>query len=186
MAQVEPGYSPRLPWKLPVILFILMLILFFVLFALQSASLSALAEEDIHFNHQKHVMAGVPCVFCHPGVLDGPVAGLPSMEKCMGCHRSVAVQNEKGQADIDRLLEYYEEGRALRWVKRVDQPDFVFFNHRAHVTNGVNCESCHGNVGGMANVYPVYRLNMGFCLACHRQQASSKLQRLVECVTCHK
>lgn len=186
MTKAEPVTPPRLPWKLPVLLFVVMVVVFVVVFALQGMTMSARAGEDIHFNHQKHVSAGAQCVFCHPGVLNGPVAGLPSVEKCTGCHRSVEVESRKGQADVEKLMQYWEEGRSLRWVKRFDQPDFVFFNHRAHVTNGVNCESCHGNVGEMVSVYPVYRLNMGFCLNCHRQQAPEKQERLVDCVTCHK
>lgn len=186
MTQAATGTQPRFPWKIPILLFALMLVVFAVVFTVQSLAMSALAGEDIHFNHQKHVSFGAQCVFCHPGVLNGPVAGLPSEEKCMGCHASVEVESTKGRTDVEKLATYWEEGRALRWLKRTDQPDFVFFNHRAHVTNGVNCERCHGNVGEMERVRPAYRLNMGFCLNCHRQQAPEVQERLVDCVTCHK
>ncbi len=186
MPQAQPDVPPHLPWKFPVILFVIMVILFAIVFALQSLTMSALAGEDIHFNHKKHVAAGVQCVFCHPGVLNGPIAGVPSMQKCMGCHQSVVVESKKGQADVQILTSYWEQGRALRWMKRFDQPDFVAFNHRPHIVNGVACERCHGNIGEMTMVSPAYRINMGFCLDCHRQQSLEKQQRLIGCATCHK
>ena len=186
MTKAEPVTPPRLPWKLPVLLFVVMVVVFVVVFAWQGMTMNALAGEDIHFNHEKHVSAGAQCVFCHPGVLNGPVAGLPSSQKCVGCHPSVEVESRRGQAEIEKLLHYWEQGRPLNWVRRVQTPDFVFFNHRAHVTNGVNCESCHGNVGEMAVLKPAYLLNMGFCLNCHRQQMPEKQTRLVACITCHK
>jgi len=142
-------------------------------------------EEMIRFNHAKHVGAGVQCVFCHPGVLGGPVAGLPSLQKCMGCHRSVAVSSPDGQADIDTLVRHWDEAVPLRWEKTYDQPDFVYFSHRPHIASGVNCESCHGDVGSMAIVREAHRINMGFCLRCHRQQDPDKVGRLESCSTCH-
>lgn len=186
MTQAEPEGPPRLPWKVPVAIFAVMVVLFAVLFTLQSMTMSALAGEDIHFNHQKHVAAGVPCVFCHTGAMSGPIAGIPSMQKCMGCHQSVVVATKRGQADVQTLVSAWEQGRALRWLKRFDQPDFVAFNHRPHIAAGVACERCHGNIGEMTIVSPPYRINMGFCLSCHRQQAPEKQQRLIDCATCHK
>ncbi len=58
----------------------------------------------------------------------------------------------------------------MEWVKVVDEPDFVRFNHRPHIAAGVACESCHGDVSSMSYAQEVYNLNMGFCLSCHRAQ----------------
>lgn len=142
--------------------------------------------QPLFFSHQKHVEAGAQCVFCHAGVLNGPVAGLPSMAKCIGCHQNVQVSDEKDQPDVDRLMQMWEEGQPLRWPKINDQPDFVYFSHRPHVTNGVSCETCHGDVSRMDLAQPAYDLNMGFCLDCHRRQAPEKVQRLIDCKACHK
>jgi len=138
------------------------------------------------FSHQKHIEAGTQCVFCHPGVMNGPVAGLPSMAKCMGCHQNVQPSDEKDQPDVDTLVRMWDEGRPLRWAKVNDMPDFVYFSHRPHVLNGVSCETCHGDVSQMDIVQSVYSINMGFCLDCHRQQAPEKVERLIDCKTCHK
>lgn len=142
--------------------------------------------QPLFFSHQKHVEAGTQCVFCHPGVMNGPVAGLPSMAKCMGCHQNVKPKDEADQPDIDALVRQWEDGQPLRWVKINDQPDYVYFSHRPHILNSVSCETCHGDVSKMDIVKSVYNINMGFCLDCHRQQAPEKVERLIDCKTCHK
>ena len=150
------------------------------------ASASNPADESIKFNHKKHLAAEIPCVFCHPNALNGPVASLPSLNKCVGCHQNIEVTSEKGQLDVDILMAHWEEGEPLRWVKTYDQPDFVYFSHRPHIAAGVNCENCHGDVSSMEVVRPAYRINMGFCLDCHNKQGSDKKERLTSCATCHK
>ena len=49
-----------------------------------------------------------------------------------------------------------------------DLPDYVYFDHSAHVSRGVGCVSCHGRVDTMEQVYQVNTLSMGWCLECHR------------------
>ncbi|HWN71015.1 MAG TPA: cytochrome c3 family protein, partial [Haliangium sp.] len=56
----------------------------------------------------------------------------------------------------------------LRWVRVHDLPDYVYFDHSAHVTRGVGCESCHGRIDLMEEVYQAKALNMEWCLDCHR------------------
>jgi hypothetical protein len=50
-------------------------------------------------------------------------------------------------------------------------PDYVYFNHRAHVTAGVSCVSCHGRIDQMVEVHQEKPLNMAMCLECHRDPA---------------
>ena len=144
----------------------------------------ATPSQPLVFQHSKHVAAGVNCLFCHPGVTRGAVAGLPSEAKCMGCHIAVTPKDPRDQADIDRLIKQWETRQPIKWVKVVEEPDFVHFNHRPHIAKGVACESCHGNIAAMGYAQS-YNLNMGFCLNCHRQQAPDKVARLVDCATCH-
>jgi len=146
----------------------------------------AAPPQPLVYQHSKHIEAGVTCLFCHAGAARGPVAGLPSLAKCMGCHASVAPKDPADQPDIDQLVKQWESRQPVQWVKINDQPDFVQFNHRPHVASGVACESCHGNVSAMQGyARPVYNMNMGFCLDCHRAQAPEKVARLVDCATCH-
>ena len=151
----------------------LLLVTFLILFGLWQAH-RVRAKELIHFNHEAHLAAGVECTYCHPGVINGAVAGLPSVRKCMGCHENVQVQTESGQYDVERLTKAWAEGQSLLWIKDHDQPDFVRFSHQPHVVSGVACESCHGNVREMEVLEPAYRINMGFCLGCHREQPEEK------------
>ncbi len=167
----------------------LLAVLFLVgggLYAWLGPTAQAQPPQPLLFSHQKHVKAGIQCVFCHSGVLNGPVAGIPSLGKCMGCHNNIQIKDESFQPEVDKLVQAWKAGQPLRWVKVNDQPDFVYFSHRPHILNGVSCERCHGNVSQMDLVKPVHDINMGFCLDCHRQQAPEKVERLVECKTCHK
>jgi len=52
-------------------------------------------------------------------------------------------------------------------------PDYAYFNHSAHVTAGVGCESCHGNVAQEEVVMQKKPLSMGWCLGCHRHPEKS-------------
>jgi hypothetical protein len=161
-------------------------------FGLQAAAetesaAQAEAEATITFNHRKHVAADVPCLFCHPGAINGPVASIPSVQKCVGCHQNIEVISESGQATVSTVLQMWAEGRPLEWPSIVDLPDFVYFNHRPHLAAGRNCEYCHGDVSQMTMARSAYRINMGFCLEnCHRHQDPEKRERLMDCATCHQ
>ncbi len=185
MTNSRPFRFLRPRWILVAVPLLILLTASFLVWRAQAVAATS-GEETLRFNHSKHVAAGVPCVFCHPGVLENAVAGIPSMAKCAGCHQNIQVTTAEGQASVDLLLRLWEEGRPLRWPKINDQPDFSHFAHFPHIAAGVSCEACHGNVGEMTMARPAYRINMGFCLACHRQQSPEKVTRLQSCATCHK
>jgi hypothetical protein len=150
-------------------------------------SAGAATEASLRFSHQKHLAAGVPCLFCHPGATDRPVAGIPSLAKCVGCHQNVQVQSEEGRAYVELLLSLWEEGQPLQWPRIYDMPDFVYFAHRPHIAAGKSCENCHGDMTQMSMARKAYRINMGFCLQnCHRHQDAVQRERLMSCATCHK
>ena len=54
-----------------------------------------------------------------------------------------------------------------------DLPDFVYFNHSIHVTKGVGCATCHGQVDQMPLMYQENSLQMQWCLDCHRNPAQN-------------
>jgi hypothetical protein len=56
----------------------------------------------------------------------------------------------------------------VEWIRVHDLPDFVYFNHSAHVNRGVGCVECHGRVDKMEEVYWSEPLSMSWCLGCHR------------------
>ncbi len=165
-------------------LFAVLLVTLFVVVAIliTRARLLAAPEQPIAYSHQTHVEAGIPCLYCHAQATRSAIAGIPSVERCMGCHSVIATEDP----DVQQLTGYWERGEAIPWVRVNLQPDFVYFSHRPHLGAGLNCETCHGNVGAMDVARPTLRMDMGWCLECHNEQEPEHVNRLADCVACHK
>ena len=165
--------------------------------------------QPIAYSHKLH--AGemqIPCGYCHLGAETGRHAGIPAVSTCMNCHRSVttsfAAQKQTNAPQSPELRKLYEalaldpklapvqgqQPKPIAW-KRVHQlPDFVYFDHRAHVTVGVTCQTCHGPVETMERMRQFETLSMGWCVDCHRDTtlrgvAGKPVHASVDCVTCH-
>ena len=139
-------------------------------------------DQPISYSHLDHVPNGIQCLYCHTEATRSQIAGVPSVEKCMGCHTVMATESE----EIQVLTGYWDRGEAISWQRINDQPDFVYFSHQPHLGAGLNCETCHGNVGEMERTEATVRMDMGWCLDCHENQAPEKVTRLVDCLICHK
>ena len=114
----------------------------------------------------------IPCVYCHTMPYKGRHSTLPSTDICMNCHSTVGTDKEWVLA----LKKYWDDGRPIPWVKVHDLPDFVYFDHSAHLNAKddqgkpkVECKDCHGDVATMSVVSVQNRFNMGWCLECHRK-----------------
>ena len=142
----------------------------------------AAPEQPIMYSHKVHVEAGIQCLFCHTSAPKSSLAGVPSMQKCMGCHNTIDTDNP----EIQQVASYYESGEPIPWVRINLQPDFVYFNHQPHLGAGLNCETCHGDVGQMEVTRQVEKMDMGWCLDCHIKQPEDKVARLADCLACHK
>jgi cytochrome c2 len=60
--------------------------------------------------------------------------------------------------------------KPIEWVKIHNLPDHVYFNHSQHIKVGKqNCQTCHGNIQQMPEVYQFSDLSMGWCINCHRE-----------------
>ncbi|GAB2839284.1 c-type cytochrome [Ferruginibacter profundus] len=58
----------------------------------------------------------------------------------------------------------------IQWTKIHNLPDHVYFNHSQHVKVGKQqCQTCHGNIQEMPEVYQFADLSMGWCINCHRE-----------------
>ncbi len=133
--------------------------------------------QPIDFSHTRHVVrAGIGCQFCHAYARRGPVAGIPPVERCAGCHRSILSE----RPEIERVLDYWEREEPIPWIRVHDLPDYVRFSHKAHIRAGVDCATCHGDVASMAIARQVESLSMGWCVDCHAEQEASR-----DCVICH-
>ena len=139
-------------------------------------------KQPIPYSHAIHVgQLGIDCRYCHTTVEQTAFAAVPPTATCMNCHDKVLTGTRAGSdkdiADIrKRYVPTDEAGQPnpaahepIEWVKVHDLPDFVYFNHAAHVNKGVSCVSCHGRVDQMEVVYQVEPLSMGWCLQCHRK-----------------
>lgn len=161
-------------------------------FSLLGDRLPPAPAQPILFSHRIHAgVARIGCTSCHAFAERGPVAGIPTMERCRGCHKFVQEDKEDPamNREIKALLQKLDDGEPIAWVRVHRVPDHVFFNHKRHVLSGVTCRDCHGEVEKMDVVRQVAPLSMGWCLDCHRRkQAERPVQRarLTECWTCHK
>ncbi len=122
-------------------------------------------KQPVPYSHALHAgELGIDCRYCHNTVDVAARAAIPSAETCMNCHKRIKATSDK----LALIRESYETGRAVQWTRVHDLPDYVYFNHSAHVTRGVGCVSCHGRVDTMDVVRQVQPLSMGWCLECHR------------------
>ncbi len=125
-------------------------------------------EQPIAFPHRVHAGDNkIPCLYCHCGGAHEPPRRHPAVSVCMNCHGLL----EKQTVEIEKMKEAVQEHRSIAWVKVHNLPDFVYFNHSQHVVSGVACQRCHGEVEKMDRVEQVKPLTMGWCLACHRENA---------------
>jgi hypothetical protein len=85
----------------------------------------------------------------------------------MNCH----VQVLKDDARLALVRESATTGEPIPWVQIHKMPDYVYFNHSAHVNRGVSCVECHGRIDLMDEVYHKKPLSMSYCLNCHRDPA---------------
>lgn len=122
-------------------------------------------EQPLPFSHALHAgELGMDCRYCHNTVEDSAHASVPPTQTCMNCHTNIRGQSEK----LIPIRESFGTGMPVEWVRVHDLPDFVYFNHAAHVNRGVGCVSCHGRIDKMEIVHQDQPLTMGWCLDCHR------------------
>jgi hypothetical protein len=122
-------------------------------------------EQPVPFSHQHHVGGmGIDCRYCHSSVERSAVAGVPPTQTCMNCHSQIWSDSPT----LEPVRASFRNGTSIAWLKVNDLPDFVYFDHSAHVNKGVGCTTCHGPVDQMPLVYQHASLQMEWCLACHR------------------
>jgi hypothetical protein len=145
--------------------------------------------QPIPYSHQLHAgTLKVPCLYCHSGALRSRIAGIPTVEKCMNCHKVTKTDSP----DIKHLAAVYASGEPLQWQRIHSLPDHVYFDHRPHVNAGILCQICHGEVQTMPIVRQHMSMRMSNCLGCHRNPqdalpANSNIIRGPEhCSACHR
>jgi len=149
--------------------------------------------QPIHYSHRIHAGDNkIDCKYCHSSARVSKTSGIPSLNVCMNCHKTISEvapetlaegQNEYGvnyNKEIQKLYaavgwdegtqSYTGESEAVEWVRIHNLPDFAYFNHSQHVTvAGVECQTCHGPVEEMEVLEQHAPLTMGWCINCHRE-----------------
>lgn len=147
--------------------------------------------QPIHYSHKIHAGDNmVDCKYCHSSARTSKQAGIPSLNVCMNCHKSIGevaeatateeYSKEFYDKEIAKLydavgwdpatLSYTGVTKPVKWVRIHNLPDFAYFNHSQHVTvAGVACQTCHGPIQEMEIVSQDSPLTMGWCINCHRE-----------------
>ena len=90
----------------------------------------------------------IDCQYCHADARRSEYAGLPSVTRCMGCHKITAAD----KPEIKKLAEYAAKNEPIPWVRVFKVPEFTYFPHKAHVRARWRCQTCHGPVETMTTV----------------------------------
>ena len=152
--------------------------------------------QPIHYSHRIHAGENaIECKYCHSSARVSKHSGIPSLNICMNCHKSIAevagpeseftsVTEEYSKDFYDKEIQklykavgwdeatqsYTGETQAVEWVRIHNLPDFAYFNHSQHVSvAGIECQKCHGPVEEMEIMYQHAPLTMGWCINCHRE-----------------
>lgn len=128
-------------------------------------------DQPIKFSHVIHAAENqTECIYCHHSAEYSKSAGIPGTNVCMNCHLIVRSGTRSGSWEINKIIQSYEQGTPIEWIRVHNNPDHVFFSHAQHVTIGkVECQECHGQVEEMHRVRQVSDLSMGWCIKCHRE-----------------
>ena len=147
--------------------------------------------QPIHYSHRIHAGDnGIDCKYCHSSARVSKHSGIPSLNICMNCHKSIyevaestateEYSKEFYDGEIKKLYaavgwdeneqKYTGKTKPVKWVRIHNLPDFAYFNHSQHVSvAGVECQTCHGPVEEMEVMYQHAPLTMGWCINCHRE-----------------
>jgi hypothetical protein len=164
-----------------------------ILLAATSAMLSAYAgassskgfgpEQPIRFPHPLHAAGNLKmnCLYCHYTANKSPDPGLPAVGTCMGCH--MVVRTDK--PEIKKLATFWNNKQPVPWIRIHKLPEYVHFPHMRHVNAGVTCQTCHGQIQTMTQVYQANDINMGWCVNCHIGRSNPPLKARYDCAVCH-
>ncbi|MDD3722276.1 MAG: c-type cytochrome [Lutibacter sp.] len=147
--------------------------------------------QPLVFSHAVHSGDNkIDCQYCHSSAKNSKTSGIPSVNVCMNCHKSISEYNgelfgDYSKEDLDKeiqkiydavgwdkvnvkYIEGYEQ-KPIEWVRIHNLADFAYYNHSQHVNvAGIVCQTCHGPVETMVEMKQFSKLTMGWCIECHK------------------
>jgi hypothetical protein len=149
-------------------------------------------QQPLDFLHKTHAEKSglADCNECHALREDGTFAGLPAMEKCVGCHSEKVGQSAAEAILVDR---YIKPGQETPWLVYARQPANVWFSHAIHVKRGqLACTECHATYGesDQVRVYEVNRISgysrdlWGHSIS-RLRRAPHEGMKMSDCEDCH-
>lgn len=176
--------------------------------------------QPVSYSHRLHAgELNIECLYCHFNATQSRHAGIPPANICLNCHSQVrasfgavrqedelaAAENRKPRivtsaelANLYSAIGLRADGdiradsitQSVSWIRIHNLPDYVYFDHRAHVTAGVVCQTCHGPVETMERMRQFASLSMGWCVNCHREAnekgiGGRRVSASIDCSTCH-
>ena len=162
----------------------------------------AAPRQPIFFNPVIHAASfGIACQYCHADARRSDYAGIPSVDRCLGCHKIIGAQDNP---EIQKIHAYAQRREEIPWVRVFKVPEFTRFPHKPHIRAELACQTCHGPVERMPAVgaqtgpslvndlirlaglrEPSPPLSMGWCVDCHRAEQAKGRKAPLDCVTCH-
>jgi hypothetical protein len=172
MSQIFPKWANRVPKRLIIGSIVLLNVIIFgvwYFFSPRYLDVGYQPIQPIPYSHAIHAgKLGIDCRYCHTSVEKSPHANIPPTQTCMNCHSQI---NSKKPKQIAKIRDHWKTGKPIQWIRVHKLPEYVNFNHSAHINAGVGCVTCHGRVDKMQVVHQVEPLNMAWCINCHRNPA---------------
>ena len=138
--------------------------------------------QPIAFPHTIHTGEDqIDCQYCHFSAERSVDAGIPPVATCWGCHQNIRGTDAGQQAEIQKVVDAWENQEPIRWVRIYKVADHVHFPHMRHIAAEIDCATCHGEVQEMTVIEEVNQpLGMGWCVSCHMERGASR-----DCAVCH-
>jgi hypothetical protein len=134
------------------------------------SSVGIAPTQPVPFSHKHHSgELGLDCRYCHATVETEATAGMPPTYTCMTCHSQIWT----GAPMLAPVRDSLATQTPLKWTRVNRLPDYVFFNHAIHVSKGIGCSNCHGDMTAMQMTLRAQAFHMDFCLQCHRNPAAN-------------
>jgi mono/diheme cytochrome c family protein len=140
--------------------------------------------QPIKYSHELHAgIMKIECQYCHSGAYKSKNASIPSLNICMNCHKvidrglnakepSVEIKKIYDALGYDPSTQKYDTTKAhpIQWIRIHNLPDLAYFNHSQHTKVGnLKCQTCHGPIQEMKEVYQYSPLTMKWCIQCHKR-----------------